>query len=178
MRILFNIFKIFILIGGCALLPKLNAQIDINSKEYVEWVGTCETEVVEKAQLDGLASLTTLERIQYYIDTRRCKYKQQSKLVHAQVDEKQLKEDAQNAKKFKGKDGNIINIIDQRVEKLTPFFFSYTLSKSSLATLTKTSAMKLAPNIRVNCIAPSLTWLQAAYGAIYVAMRGICSRHT
>ena len=103
MHILFNIFKIFILIGGCALLPKLNAQIDINSKEYVEWVGTCETEVVEKAQLDGLASLTTLERIQYYVDTRRCKYKQQSKLVHNQVDEKQLKEDAQNANKFKGK---------------------------------------------------------------------------
>ena len=43
------------------------------------------------------------------------------------------------AKKYSGKDGNIINIIDQRVEKLTPFFFSYTLSKSGLATLTKTS---------------------------------------
>ena len=42
----------------------------------------------------------------------------------------------------------------QRVEKLTPFFFSYTLSKSSLAVLTKTSAMKLAPNIRVNCVSP------------------------
>ena len=28
------------------------------------------------------------------------------------------------AKIYKGKDGNIINIIDQRVEKLTPFFFS------------------------------------------------------
>ena len=61
------------------------------------------------------------------------------------------------AKKFKGKDGSIINIIDQRVEKLTPFFFSYTLSKSSLATLTKTSAMKLAPNIRVNAVSPGPT---------------------
>ena len=53
------------------------------------------------------------------------------------------------AKLYKGNNGNIVNIIDQRVEKLTPFFFSYTLSKSSLVTLTKTSAMKLAPNIRV-----------------------------
>ena len=53
--------------------------------------------------------------------------------------------------------GSIINIIDQRVEKLTPFFFSYTLSKSSLVTLTKTSAMKLAPNIRVNGISPGPT---------------------
>tara|TARA_B100000886_G_scaffold44592_1_gene27397 strand:+ start:84 stop:839 length:756 start_codon:yes stop_codon:yes gene_type:complete len=55
------------------------------------------------------------------------------------------------------KEGCIINIIDQRVEKLTPFFFSYTLSKSSLAVLTKTSAMKLAPNIRVNGISPGPT---------------------
>ena len=64
----------------------------------------------------------------------------------------------QNFKKMiKNKDGCIINIIDQRVEKLTPFFFSYTLSKSTLATLTKTSAMKLAPNIRVNAISPGPT---------------------
>ncbi len=61
------------------------------------------------------------------------------------------------AKKFKGKNGSIINIIDQRIEKLTPFFFSYTLSKSGLATLTKTSAMKLAPNIRVNAVSPGPT---------------------
>ena len=61
------------------------------------------------------------------------------------------------AKIYKGNDGNIINIIDQRVEKLTPFFFSYTLSKSSLVTLTKTSAMKLAPNIRVNAVSPGPT---------------------
>ena len=52
---------------------------------------------------------------------------------------------------------NIINIIDQRIFKLTPFFFSYTISKSSLYTLTKTSAMSLAPNIRVNGIAPGPT---------------------
>ena len=52
---------------------------------------------------------------------------------------------------------NIINIIDQRVFKLTPFFLSYTLSKTGLYTLTKTSAMDLAPNIRVNGIAPGPT---------------------
>ena len=64
----------------------------------------------------------------------------------------------QNFRKFiRDKEGCIINIIDQRVEKLTPFFFSYTLSKSSLAVLTKTSAMKLAPNIRVNGISPGPT---------------------
>ena len=64
----------------------------------------------------------------------------------------------QNFKKLlKDKNGCIVNIIDQRIEKLTPFFFSYTLSKSSLAILTKTSAMKLAPNIRVNGISPGPT---------------------
>ena len=52
---------------------------------------------------------------------------------------------------------NIINIIDQRVFRLTPFFLSYTLSKTGLYTLTKTSAMSLAPNIRVNGIAPGPT---------------------
>ena len=64
----------------------------------------------------------------------------------------------QNFKKLlKNSEGNIINIIDQRVEKLTPYFFSYTLSKSSLVTLTKTAAMRLAPNIRVNGISPGPT---------------------
>ena len=64
----------------------------------------------------------------------------------------------QNFKKLiKNSQGSIINIIDQRVEKLTPYFFSYTLSKSTLVTLTKTSAMRLAPNIRVNGISPGPT---------------------
>ena len=52
---------------------------------------------------------------------------------------------------------NIINILDQRVENLTPYFISYTLSKSALWTLTKTTASALAPNIRVNAIGPGAT---------------------
>ncbi len=61
------------------------------------------------------------------------------------------------AKNIKGKNNNIINIIDQRVFKLTPYFFSYTISKTGLYTLTKTSAMSLAPKVRVNGIAPGPT---------------------
>ena len=57
-------------------------------------------------------------------------------------------------KQKKNIQGNIINIIDQRVFKLTPYFLSYTLSKAGLETLTKTLAMKFAPKIRVNAIAP------------------------
>ena len=60
-------------------------------------------------------------------------------------------------KNIKGKNNNIVNIIDQRVFKLTPHFFSYTISKTGLYTLTKTSAMSLAPNVRVNGIAPGPT---------------------
>ncbi len=53
--------------------------------------------------------------------------------------------------------GNVINILDQRVWNLTPFFTSYTVSKAGLWTLTQTLAMALAPRIRVNGIGPGPT---------------------
>lgn len=56
------------------------------------------------------------------------------------------------------REANIINIIDQRVWRLTPRFLSYTLSKAGLWTLTQTLAQALAPhNIRVNGIGPGPT---------------------
>ena len=53
-----------------------------------------------------------------------------------------------------GIEGNIVNLLDQRVLNLTPHFMSYTLSKSGLWTLTRSLALSLAPRIRVNGIAP------------------------
>lgn len=53
-----------------------------------------------------------------------------------------------------GVPGNVINIIDQRVWKLTPDFFSYTISKAGLWTATRTLAQALAPRVRVNAIGP------------------------
>ncbi|MGB7206543.1 MAG: SDR family oxidoreductase, partial [Anderseniella sp.] len=50
--------------------------------------------------------------------------------------------------------GNIVNIIDQCVLNLNPTFFSYTVSKSALWTVTRTLAQSLAPRIRVNAIGP------------------------
>lgn len=47
----------------------------------------------------------------------------------------------------------IVNLLDQRVLNPTPYFMSYTLSKSGLALLTRTMALALAPKIRVNGIA-------------------------
>ena len=55
------------------------------------------------------------------------------------------------------REGLIVNMIDQRVWKLTPRFFSYTLSKSTLWTATQTMAQALAPRIRVNAIGPGPT---------------------
>lgn len=52
---------------------------------------------------------------------------------------------------------NVINMIDQRVLKLTPYFLSYTLAKSALFTFTKTAAQALAPKVRVNGIGPGPT---------------------
>ncbi len=54
-------------------------------------------------------------------------------------------------------DGVIVNLIDQRVWNLTPYFLTYTLSKTGLWTLTQTLALALAPRIRVNAIGPGPT---------------------
>lgn len=53
-----------------------------------------------------------------------------------------------------GETGLVVNMIDQRVWRLTPRFFSYTLSKSTLWTATRTMAQALAPRVRVNAIGP------------------------
>ena len=55
----------------------------------------------------------------------------------------------------------VVNMIDQRVLKLTPEFMTYTLAKMGLWALTRTAAQALAPAIRVNAIGPGPT-LQGA----------------
>jgi len=50
--------------------------------------------------------------------------------------------------------GNVINMLDERVWALTPYFLSYTVAKAGLWTLTQTLALGLAPRIRVNGIGP------------------------
>ncbi|MEO0386888.1 MAG: SDR family oxidoreductase [Pseudomonadota bacterium] len=57
--------------------------------------------------------------------------------------------------------GSVINLIDQRVRKLTPEFMTYTLAKMGLWAFTQTAAQALAPDIRVNAIGPGPT-LQGA----------------
>lgn len=55
----------------------------------------------------------------------------------------------------------VVNIIDQRVRKLTPQFMTYTIAKMGLWALTRTSAQALGPKVRVNAIGPGPT-LQGA----------------
>lgn len=57
--------------------------------------------------------------------------------------------------------GLIVNLLDQRVWRLTPHFMSYTVSKMGLWTLTRTMALDLAPRIRVNAIGPGPTLVGA-----------------
>ncbi|WP_299689592.1 SDR family oxidoreductase [uncultured Tateyamaria sp.] len=53
--------------------------------------------------------------------------------------------------------GLIVNMVDQRVRKLTPEFMTYTIAKMGLWALTQTSARALTPAIRVNAIGPGPT---------------------
>jgi NAD(P)-dependent dehydrogenase (short-subunit alcohol dehydrogenase family) len=56
-----------------------------------------------------------------------------------------------------GADALVLNMIDQRVLKPTPQFFSYGLSKAGLYAATQMLAQALAPRIRVNGIGPGPT---------------------
>lgn len=55
------------------------------------------------------------------------------------------------------REGLVVNLLDQRVWKPTPHFFSYSLSKAALWSATQTLAQALAPRIRVNGIGPGPT---------------------
>jgi NAD(P)-dependent dehydrogenase (short-subunit alcohol dehydrogenase family) len=60
-----------------------------------------------------------------------------------------------------GSDASIVNVLDQRVLKPTPQFVSYALAKSALHAATRMLAQALAPNVRVNAVAPGPTFPSA-----------------
>lgn len=51
----------------------------------------------------------------------------------------------------------VVNMLDQRIHKLTPEFMSYTIAKMGLWAMTRTTAQALAPKVRVNGIGPGPT---------------------
>ncbi len=65
--------------------------------------------------------------------------------------------------------GLVVNMIDQRVHKLTPEFMTYTLAKMGLWALTRTAAQALAPNVRVNAIGPGPTLIGARQSPAHFA---------
>jgi NAD(P)-dependent dehydrogenase (short-subunit alcohol dehydrogenase family) len=63
----------------------------------------------------------------------------------------------------------VVNMIDQRVWKPTPFFMTYTIAKMGLWAFTRTAAQALAPRIRVNAIGPGPTIQGARQSADHFA---------
>lgn len=57
------------------------------------------------------------------------------------------------------KKGVVINFLDSKIEKNSKNYFSYLLTKKILADFTKSAAIELGPNIRVNAVAPGITEL-------------------
>jgi NAD(P)-dependent dehydrogenase (short-subunit alcohol dehydrogenase family) len=101
--------------------------------------------LVNNASLFEMDKIETVTRASWdaHIDTNL-----RAPLVLSQVFARYLPADAA---------GVIVNMLDQRVWNLTPYFLSYTVAKMGLWTLTRTLALALAPRIRVNGIGPGPT---------------------
>jgi NAD(P)-dependent dehydrogenase (short-subunit alcohol dehydrogenase family) len=101
--------------------------------------------LVNNASLFEMDKIETVTRASWdaHIETNL-----RAPLVLSQVFARRLPADA---------DGVIVNMLDQRVWNLTPYFLSYTVAKMGLWTLTRTLALALAPRIRVNGIGPGPT---------------------
>lgn len=56
-----------------------------------------------------------------------------------------------------GRTGAVVNLLDQKLWNLNADFFTYTMSKIGLEGATRLLARALAPNVRVNGVAPGLT---------------------
>lgn len=60
--------------------------------------------------------------------------------------------------------GLVVNMLDAKLDALNPDYFTYTLAKAGLATLTELAARALAPRVRVCAIAPSVTLVSGPQG--------------
>lgn len=56
-----------------------------------------------------------------------------------------------------GRDGAVVNLLDQKLANPNPDFYSYTLTKAALAQATVLMAQAHAPRVRVNAVSPGLT---------------------
>jgi NAD(P)-dependent dehydrogenase (short-subunit alcohol dehydrogenase family) len=141
--------------GG--LIRAIAVQADLSREKDTEaLIGDCTaalgplTALVNNASVfhDDTIREMTRESWDQHIETNL-----RAPLVLAQIFAKQLPKEAHGA---------IVNILDQRVWRLTPMFFSYTISKAALWAATQTMAQALGPRIRVNGVGPGPT-LQASH---------------
>jgi NAD(P)-dependent dehydrogenase (short-subunit alcohol dehydrogenase family) len=56
-----------------------------------------------------------------------------------------------------GREGAVVNLLDQKLANPNPDFYSYTLTKAALAQATVLMAQAYAPHVRVNAVSPGLT---------------------
>ncbi len=156
-RIVIHYFKSFIAAKKLKLeLENLGSNVYLIKADLNNLKQTQKIISIANKKMKGLNCL--INNASVFENDNLINFSEKSFLKHLNINLKAPSILIQNfAKVYKGNNGNIVNIIDQRVEKLTPYFFSYTLSKSNLVTLTKISAMKLAPNVRVNGVSPGPT---------------------
>ena len=56
-----------------------------------------------------------------------------------------------------GREGAVVNLLDQKLANPNPDYFSYTLTKHALSGATTMMAQAFAPRVRVNAVSPGLT---------------------
>jgi NAD(P)-dependent dehydrogenase (short-subunit alcohol dehydrogenase family) len=56
-----------------------------------------------------------------------------------------------------GREGAVVNLLDQKLANPNPDFYGYTLTKAALAQATVLMAQAFAPRVRVNAVSPGLT---------------------
>ncbi|GAA6211725.1 SDR family oxidoreductase [Hyphomicrobiales bacterium 4NK60-0047b] len=138
--------------GGKAISLKADLK---NDKEVIPLIAACQAELGLPNLLINCASVFHKDELKT-LESKTFDEQMAINLKAPLLLSKAFAEAHQKALSGGDKDAsaNIINITDQRVQKLNPTFFSYTLSKVGLSTATITMAQSLAPNIRVNAIAP------------------------
>ena len=67
--------------------------------------------------------------------------------------------------------GNIINILDNKIEFNQPQYAAYVLTKKALAEFTKLAALEFAPDIRVNGVAPGVVLPAGSRSKEYIDWR-------
>ena len=139
-----------------ALQADLTAESDMQSliPRAVEALGGPLTVLVNNASVFEYDNLTTADRTSW---DRHIESNLRAPFVLTQGFAAQAPEAQIDANGEPVAQSLVVNMLDQRIRKLTPEFMSYTIAKMGLWAFTRTAAQRLAPAIRVNAIGPGPT---------------------